>query len=306
MLRRSLPSLIVLCGVVPAWAVLRQAVPSLEPIARVEHKEIDEQSGIVKSLKYPGVYWVENDSGDTARIFAIHLNGTVAAPKGVSPDNYHGVSVTGATNVDWEDMTREGKNIIISDMGNNGNKRKDLGVYIIAEPNPNKDAAVSLKQHIPIAYPDQKEFPPAGVMGFDCEALFSLKGKLYFLTKERLGKKMPGNTTKLYRLDSRDPNKVNVLTKLDERKLDGWTTSACLSPNGKTLAVLTSAPGQSVWLFPTSVKDGRFLSGPARQLPFTNAKQCEGICWEDANTVIITNEQRELFRLKVTDAKPIK
>lgn len=286
--------------------VFRQAVPSLQPIARVEHKEIDEQSGIVKSLKYPGVYWVENDSGDSARIFGIHLDGTVAAPKGVAPEDYHGVTIVGATNVDWEDMTREGKNIVISDMGNNANKRKNLGVYIIGEPNPNKDTSVPLKQHIPIAYPDQKEFPPEGVMDFDCEALFSLKGKLYFLTKERLGKKIPGNTTKLYRLDSRDPQRVNILTKLDERKLDGWTTSACLSPDGKTLAVLTSAPGQSVWLFPTSAKDGRFLSGSARQYAFTNAKQCEGICWEDKDTVVVTNEQRELFRIKVDQAKSVK
>ncbi|NLT76895.1 MAG: hypothetical protein GXX98_10255, partial [Planctomycetes bacterium] len=55
---------------------------------------IQEASGLVASRKNPGVLWVHNDSGDTARVFAIDTRG-----------NLLGVcSVTGAKARDWEDI----------------------------------------------------------------------------------------------------------------------------------------------------------------------------------------------------------
>lgn len=279
-----------------------QTPPELKPIGHINCPEITEGSGIAKSHRHKGVYWVENDSGDTARFFAVDISGKVIAPAGVSEAAYKGIAVAGATNVDWEDMILEGRNLVISDMGNNGNKRRNLGVYVIGEPDPHKDSTARLKLHIPIAYPDQKEFPPKGEYRWDCEALFSFRGKLYFVAKDRINRAIPGLRATLYRLDSRDPSKTNVLTKVDEKMLDGWVTSASLSPDGRTLAVLTQFPSQSVWFFPTSSRDDHFLSSPARKFTFTGGKQCEGLCWDDAKTLIVTNEQGDLYRVRASDA----
>lgn len=279
-----------------------QQVSALRPFAKVENPEIDEQSGIAKSLRTPGAYWVHNDSGDSARIFAIDRKGHTIRPKGVAEADYKGIAVQGAKNVDWEDIVRDADTLVVSDMGNNGNKREDLGVYIFPEPDPRKDTSVRVRTHLRIAYPDQTEFPPKGERGFDCEAIFSVRGTFYFVTKTRTSLGLPGTRARLYRLDRREPDKVNVLTKLDERDLDGWVTSADVSPDGKTLAVLTQAPGQSVWLFPTATPGDRFLSGKARRIPLSDMKQCEGICWDDTRTLIVTNEQRDLFRVRTSAA----
>jgi len=283
-----------------------QAPPELKPIGHISCPEITEGSGIAKSRRHRGVYWVENDSGDSARFFAVDITGKIVAPPGMTDATYKGISVVGGKNVDWEDMILEGRNLVISDMGNNGNKRKDLGVYIVAEPDPQKDSSIPLKSHISIAYPDQTEFPPKGEFRWDCEGIFSLRGKLYFIAKDRIGKGIPGLRATLYRLDSRDPGKTNILTKLDERMLDGWVTSASMSPDGKTLAVLTQFPSQSVWFFPTADKNDHFLSAPAKRFTFTGGKQCEGLCWDDAKTLVISNEQGDLYKINASDATDVR
>lgn len=278
-------------------------LPTLTPIAHVRFAEIEEGSGIVKSDKYPGVYWTHNDSGDSPRIFPITAEGELVVTEGGSPD-YAGIKIEGARNVDWEDISREGTNLIVSDMGNNKNKRQDLGVYIFPEPDPRHEPVVKSAVHVPISYPDQTEFPPSDQLDFDCEALFPMEGKLYFITKQRVGGK-PGQLAKLYQLDTRNPESVNKLVKLDERKLDGWVTSAAVSPDGKTLAVLTQAPGQSVWFFPLTAGQAPSLLTNARRIAFSGARQCEAICWDDAKNLRITNEQGDIFRLDSTEAKPV-
>ncbi len=41
----------------------------------VEENSLDESSGLVQSRQYDKVLWDHNDSGDLARIFAMHENG---------------------------------------------------------------------------------------------------------------------------------------------------------------------------------------------------------------------------------------
>ena len=52
---------------------------------------------------------------------------------------YPGVRLDGAANFDWEDIAIDGETLYVPDMGNNGNARRDLGVYVLPEPNPASD-----------------------------------------------------------------------------------------------------------------------------------------------------------------------
>jgi hypothetical protein len=45
----------------------------------VQNDQIREASGIVASRQNPGVLWVHNDSGDSARVFAINEKGEFLA-----------------------------------------------------------------------------------------------------------------------------------------------------------------------------------------------------------------------------------
>ncbi len=282
----------------------------LKPSAIVSHPPIDEMSGIARSRTYPDTYWVHNDSGDRARIFAIRLDGSVIVPPFVSrrdssdrpeqaPPVFEGIQIEGASNIDWEDITIDRDTLYIADVGNNANARRDLAVYVLKEPNPEQTVQTHILQRIPIAYPDQNGFPPSDRWHFDCEAVFALEGKLYFLTKHRKQGSLntPENGTNLYRLDTTHTDKVNTLTKVDSHSdLGGWVTAAAISPDGRTLAVLCQAPQQSVWLFERPSGSDKFLSqGKARQIRFQNGKQCEAVEWIDNQRLVITNEQREIF-----------
>ena len=211
-----------------------------------------------------------------------------------------GLPLDGATNYDWEDIALDGDLLYVADTGNNGNARRDLAVYVLAEPNPLAVESAHVLRRVPIAYPEQRAFPDPADWTFDCEAMFVHGGKPHFLTKHRAPGKIgiPQNGTKLYRLDSQHTDRVNVLRPLDSLPdLGGWVTAADLSPDGRTLAVLCHAPVASVWLFDISKTGSKMLSGPARRFLLRGAGQCEAVCFEDDRTLVVANEERRLFRI---------
>jgi hypothetical protein len=158
----------------PALGTARHDALELKPHAVVQHKPIDEMSGIARSRTYEGVFWVHNDSGDRARIFPIRLDGSVVIPPFVSrrdssdrPEDpsvvYEGIHIEGAVNIDWEDIAIDGDTLYIADVGNNGNARRDLAVYVVKEPNPEATLQAHALKRVPVAYSDQKAFPDDAV-----------------------------------------------------------------------------------------------------------------------------------------------
>jgi len=288
----------------------------LRRVGTIAHPLLREVSGIVRSGLTPGLWWVHNDSGDSARLFAIDRTGRVMMPawkRGAyftdqpEPDKqpWYGVPVLGGHNQDWEDLALESDFIYISDMGNNGNARRDLGVYLVTEPNPTAiDIGTRPLMFIPVRYPDQDAYPPSE-WRFDCEALFVDSGRLYFLTKYRADGDFSHITTgtSLYRLDERDTTHVNSLTLIHRAdQLPIIPTAADLSPGGDHLAVLCR---DAVWLFPRPDEGDDWLQGPAVRVRLPEwVGQVEGICWDDANHLRLVNEPGELFVLDVGSLKP--
>ncbi len=99
--------------------------------------EINEASGIAASRKNIGVLWIHNDSGDSARIFAINTHGK-------NLGIYH---IDGATNRDWEDIEvgpgpDEGKEYIyISETGDNFAQYDTKYIYRVPEPKVDSNQA---------------------------------------------------------------------------------------------------------------------------------------------------------------------
>ncbi len=96
----------------------------------VTNPAITEASGIVASRTQPGIYWVHNDSGDSARIFAIDSTGATRATY-----NFSGVSA-----YDWEDIALgpgpiSGVDYLyIGDIGDNSKIRPNIQIYRVREP----------------------------------------------------------------------------------------------------------------------------------------------------------------------------
>ncbi|GAB4272312.1 MAG: hypothetical protein Tsb0018_04390 [Opitutales bacterium] len=285
-------------------------------IGELNCSDIDECSGIVESDKYPGVFWVHNDSDnrrfapggesienwnhDTEsrpRIFPITEHGKLITPKESSQDFKPGVLIDNAINDDWEDIAYDNKgNIILGDFGNNANARKDLAFYIVPEPDPftNKPAWASKK--IPFHYPDQKAFPPDR-RNFDAEALFFAHGKIYVLTKHR-----SDTYTKLYRLDSESTDSSNELTLLDRFDVRGQVTGADASKDGSMLAVLTYS---AIWVFKLQDGSDHFFDGEVLWLPVSVGK-AEAICFTDPKTLLIVSEDGLIYEVCLSQMQVLK
>lgn len=292
-------------GEAPLWAPM--------PTAQVVSEPIGEMSGIVKSPGRDNTFWVHNDSGDSARIFAITAEGKSILPtyskftsygdaEEEGKEQWQGFPVLNASNVDWEDIAIDANYLYIADTGNNANDRRDLGIYLISEIDPTASTRSAVIQHLPVVYPEQTEFP-ADVKHFDSESLFVFNGALYLITKHRGGGLTgldfePG--ANLYRLDTRFTDKPNALVKIDSHPDILGATGADLSPDGNTLAVVSQ---NELWLFARPV-DGsdHWLSGRVKHYPFERSvlRQLEAVAWIDDTTLLLGNEQRDLFRVPLS------
>lgn len=269
---------------------------TLKQNGTITFEPIKESSGLTRSYFWPEIFWTHNDSGDKARIFPIRENGNIVQPKWLKK-KYKGILIPDANNIDWEDIASDHKgNLIIGAFGNNSNSRRDLCIYILREPNPYETTQTRTLRKILFEYPDQIAFPPVE-RNFDAEALFTVKGKYYILTKNRGDKQ-----TNLYRFDSLKSEEVNPLTFLDTFNIRGLVTSASASPDGKQLAVLTY---NAIWLFESKDGSDRFFEGKVSWLPIDNKGYCEAICFYDRH-LLISNEKRSVFKVPISDLVAIR
>ncbi|MFZ0389628.1 MAG: hypothetical protein WAN36_04140 [Calditrichia bacterium] len=281
-------------GISQPYVLPQVETVKLKPYAHLKQPALTETSGIVKSRRFPEVFWAHNDSGDWQRIFAVSRLGYTIKPDWA--EDYQGIRIPDAVAVDWEDIAIDNQGrLYIGDIGNNFSIRRDLAIYILNEPDPRNTVTTSVLKRILFYYPEQKEFPDS-MNNFDAEAMFCRENTIYILTKHR------GDTqTHLYSLENPDPVEENAARLLETIDIGGMVTGADISPDGNMLAVITT---RAVWVFEFQPETGRFFGGNAWWLPIF-AKQCEAICF-DGKRLILANEQGELFELFLSRLLPLK
>ncbi len=248
-----------------------------------------EISGIVRSRSHKNVFWIHNDSGDQPRVFAIDSLGKFYQSDRYR--NYEGIAIAGATNVDWEDIAVDDKgNLIIADVGNNYNDRKDLVLYVVPEPSPIASNTTFLKKLF-FKYPDQKSFTTEKDFNYDCEAVFFADGRMHMLSKDR-----SDSFTRLYRMDVEKTDAVNDLTLLDRFDIGDKVTAADASADGNRLVVLTY---NSIWLFERKSPADSYFKGNISWYPI-EAAQVESICFkDDQNLWLLDEEAAEIYEVPV-------
>jgi hypothetical protein len=257
----------------------------LNHYAMINSKMVNESSGIIQSRNFKNTYWTHNDSGDSARIFAITKQGNLISPKW-SKRKYNGLSIVDAHNIDWEDIANDNKgNLYIGAFGNNGNARRDLCIYELSEPNPQEILKTRSLNRYSFSYPDQKVFPPKH-RNFDAEGFFKVNDSFYIFTKNRTDKK-----TKAYQLNNPKANN-NVLKLLGEFDCKGLVTAADISWDGKYFVLLTYT---SIHIF--EFDETNIFSKHILDFNFKFTKQIEGICFEENNTLLISNENKKLYSI---------
>ncbi len=251
-------------------------------------KVIDESSGLVKSRRYPDkdVFWTHNDSGDTARIFAVTSKGAILRI----------VKIPHAENVDWEEISMDEKGrLVICDIGdnkrdNNGGKRDGVILYRIAEPDAFDPAE-------PAPEPEIFRFNyPQGEGPFDAEGVFMSAGSAYLLTK-----RLDRTTCYKLPLPEKVPAEMVPMTRIARTKSFTIATGAALSDDGRHLAIINyhsitvitfAEPFAS--LKPNEKDELPLFDSPRRTLNVFLG-QTEAVAW-DSDDLLLTTEGGDIFR----------
>jgi hypothetical protein len=277
-------------GLAAGLAVASAAAPAHAASApphvlfQISDPRLTEASGIAAGIRSPGVLYAQNDSGDTARFFALDKRtGRVVAE----------IRVPGATNVDWEDLAvardRRGvPSVWIADIGDNAKNRAQVQLYRVDEP----QVSAAGYRTIVTARPEvwRLQYPSGHP---DAESLaVAPGGRAFLVTKNLTG------SSKMYEVPARPASGVQRLQPVGtvQFSLTGTTggpagpvgnltaTGAALSADGRTLVIRTYTDAW-FWPVPSSGVAAALRSRPVH-IALPRQPQGEGIAFVGDRVVV--------------------
>jgi hypothetical protein len=169
--------------------------------------EVKETSGL---LFLDGKIITHNDSGDAPNLYEIDS---------VSGALLRTVTISNATNIDWEDLAENDTHIFIADIGNNNGNRSDLKIYKILKSDFKNKTAVSA-EIISYSYEDQTDFSSQpNSSNFDAEGIVIYGDRLLIFTKNWADFK-----TNVYKIPLTTGD--YVATKVSAANVEGLITGA--------------------------------------------------------------------------------
>jgi hypothetical protein len=287
--RRVLGGAAVVAAATVALAPAAGAAPAA-PLFRLSDPRITEASGI--AVGHRGVDYVQNDSGDANRFFAVdaRTGATVAA-----------VTVAGARNVDWEDIATGPDaagvpSVWIADTGDNDAVRAEVRLYRVREPRlARNQRGRTLRTARADVWRLQYPGGPADAEGLAVDP----HGVPYVVTKSALGRstvfRVPGGPDAARVRTLQPVGRVTLVPRGTPNPFGPFgeltVTGAAFSPDGRVFAVRTYA---AAYLWP--VTDGG-LGAALRRSPVRVAlprqPQGEGIALAGGRTALVDSEGRD-------------
>ncbi len=224
-----------------------------------------EVSGIIRTTD--ARVFVIGDSGNSATLYELSESG----------DIMHRIEISGAANVDWEELQLdEYGTLFIGDIGNNLSYRTDLTIYRIDdfESKMNQDTIFNFET-IHYSYSDQEPDPlPDNSSNFDCEAMVVFNQHIHFFSKDH------GNTnhSKHYTLPITSGS--HVATLIDSLPRQNRITGAALDHVNNMIYFVSDSSISSY--NPVTKMQGEDFAIDAQKL--------EGICFFDENQFLLTED----------------
>jgi hypothetical protein len=192
-------------------------------------------------------------------------------------------------NAGWEDLAQDDEgNIYVGAFGNNKNDKKSCKIYILPPPDSIK-TNVFTGDVIKYSYKDQTVFPaPAHKKNFDVDAFICFNDSLYLFSKNRTSPFT--GYTKIYSLPQKSGEyQAPAIDSIFLGKgpiMDFWITGADISPDKKTLALLSH---DCIWLI-RDFKGTKFSTGKIFKLDLNHFSHKAGLCFSSNNRLYIVDE----------------
>lgn len=268
------------------------AITTYTPLVKVDpiSDTLVESSGLQMAGNF---LWSFNDGGGAAAIYRIDT---------ITNALLQTVHLSGAKNIDWEDIAFDGTNFYVGDFGNNANgARTDLTIYkfpLSAIPayiaNPVVTIAASQIETINFIYADQPQPPEptsANHTRYDCEAMIVDHGSIHLFTKNWIDL-----TTTHYKINSLSAG-TYVATPLETLVTNYLVTAADKASTENIVALLgyknSGTANHFMHLF-TAYHGGKYFNGNKRQINLPDALimgQAEGLCFRTSTYGYISNEK---------------
>ena len=245
----------------PAMGV--EYLPGVQ-VGTVQNTSINEASGIAASRQNNNVLWVHNDSGDSARLFAMNTTGT-----------HLGVyNLTGASAIDWEDMAIgpgpiSGQSYLyLGDIGDNSEARSSIKVYRVPEPivsSTQSPTIVNLSGVKAITFQY-----PVGAQNAETLMVDSLTNDIYVVSKKS------GSLSRLYRAPYPQSTTSTIVMEYVAQLPWNWATGGDISPDGDEILV-RGYFNASLWSRPPGGSLADAFNSPAATVPLMGEPQGEAI-----------------------------
>lgn len=253
----------------------------------IDNPTISESSGLARSQRSTDLLWTHNDSGGAASAYAI-------SPRG----QYLGaLALTGALNLDWEDMasfTEAGQpSLLLADIGDNNAFRPFVTLYIVDEPEPSRlrpDAELSAapRRTLTVLYPD-------GPRDAEAVAVDANEGFVYLLSKRDA-------VPRLYRVPLAPLLPVQVAEALGDTSIPraaagaadperfNWVTSMDFRDDASEIAVLTQ---DRVYVYRRAAGEpiaAAMQRGPAETIAVPGFSQAEAVSFAQDGSLYVSFE----------------
>jgi len=246
-------------------------------------ENVNETSGLIY---YKNSLWTINDSGNPPILYRVDsLDGTILQE----------ITVSNATNVDWESLAQDDDYIYIGDFGNNNGDRDDLGIYKIAKSFlPDSGNGEVESEHISFVFSDYTILKGKWRdTDFDCEAMISVEDSLYLFSKDWVD-----NQTRLYRLAKTPGEQIAELQYTFNAQ--GLVTGADYNQEAKEITLIGYSENTYtpfLWLL-FDYSNNQFFSGNKRRINMVSlfGAQTEGITYTNDKNGAISNEQNVLYQ----------
>ncbi len=239
--------------------------------------------------------WTFNDSGGDPAIYRIDT---------LSGEILQTVNLSGATNVDWEDIAFDGTFFYVGDFGNNADgARTDLKIYkfpLSAIPdyisNPNVTIPSNQVEVIQFSYSDQPTPIVAAAANntrFDCEAMIVDGGKIHLFTKNWIEL-----NTVHYVINATTAGVYQALA-VDTLATDFLVTGADKVAGQNIITLLgyqISGLGNHFMYLLTDYSNANYFNGNKRRIDLPGAAvmgQAEGITFRNGTYGYLSNEKLE-------------